>query len=106
MKKESGELDIVITKVFLESNPLLWREGFNGSQDQDPIVDAQPVFGIDMWEHAYYLQVSSNMCLVVLVANGRLGNSISTIRRHTSWASGMSSTGRSQRGGFWNSSGD
>lgn len=28
-------------------------------KDQDPVEDAVPIFGVDMWEHAYYLQVSS-----------------------------------------------
>lgn len=32
----------------------------NVSQDQDPVVGAQVVFGVDMWEHAYYLQVGFN----------------------------------------------
>lgn len=27
-------------------------------KDQDPVEDAVPIFGVDMWEHAYYLQVS------------------------------------------------
>ena len=39
--KPRGELEIVTTK------------------DQDPVTGAVPVFGIDMWEHAYYLQVFS-----------------------------------------------
>lgn len=38
-----GELEIVTTK------------------DQDPVTGAVPVFGVDMWEHAYYLQVSLSL---------------------------------------------
>lgn len=30
------------------------------TKDQDPVVGAEiPIFGVDMWEHAYYLQVRS-----------------------------------------------
>ncbi|GMG01233.1 unnamed protein product [Aspergillus oryzae var. brunneus] len=32
------------------------------TKDQDPVTDKVPVFGVDMWEHAYYLQVSSFLC--------------------------------------------
>lgn len=30
------------------------------TKDQDPVTGADvPIFGVDMWEHAYYLQVRS-----------------------------------------------
>ncbi|KAF9884704.1 hypothetical protein FE257_001333 [Aspergillus nanangensis] len=39
---EEGKLAIVSTK------------------DQDPVTEQVPVFGVDMWEHAYYLQYTNN----------------------------------------------
>lgn len=46
VKRKDGELDIVTTK------------------DQDPVVGGvQVVFGVDMWEHAYYIQVLSLISL-------------------------------------------
>jgi superoxide dismutase, Fe-Mn family len=32
------------------------------TKDQDPITKGVPIFGVDMWEHAYYLQVSQKWC--------------------------------------------
>ena len=44
----SGELEITTTK------------------DQDPVVGGKvPIIGVDMWEHAYYIQVSRRMRWVV-----------------------------------------
>jgi Fe-Mn family superoxide dismutase len=41
------------------------------TKDQDPVVGGEvPIFGVDMWEHAYYLQV----CLIIL--NSALGSKL------------------------------
>ncbi|KAL4806534.1 Manganese/iron superoxide dismutase [Aspergillus unguis] len=63
----SGKLEIVTTK------------------DQDPVTGAVPIFGIDMWEHAYYLQYLNNKAAYVEgiwkvinwgVAEGRFKNGV------------------------------
>jgi Fe-Mn family superoxide dismutase len=44
------------------------------TKDQDPVVGGEiPIFGVDMWEHAYYLQVSS------LFAGGILSCALVTV---------------------------
>ena len=46
MDRHKGYLSIEITK------------------NEDPVVrDNVPIFGVDMWEHAYYLQVSRRKLL-------------------------------------------
>lgn len=37
------------------------------TKDQDPVANTDtPVFGVDMWEHAYYLQVSATRFVTLL----------------------------------------
>lgn len=67
------------------------------TKDQDPVAATDvPVFGVDMWEHAYYLQVSglhdtSRVCCSPFTDVPLL--SISTTRPAMSRGFGISSTG-------------
>ncbi|KAL4740488.1 Manganese/iron superoxide dismutase [Aspergillus similis] len=47
VKDSAGKLDIVTTK------------------DQDPVTGLVAIFGVDMWEHAYYLQYLNNKAAYV-----------------------------------------
>jgi Fe-Mn family superoxide dismutase len=59
----------------------LVREAGNGAglrivttKDQDPVVGGDvAIFGVDMWEHAYYLQVGGRL-LMLCVSTGRHAN--------------------------------
>ena len=69
------------------------------TKDQDPIVGGEvPIFGVDMWEHAYYLQVSHRFVCIDTMATSFLTTlSISMAKRLMWRTSGMLSTGRRLR---------
>ncbi|KAJ5088696.1 superoxide dismutase mitochondrial [Penicillium angulare] len=46
--------------VWLTSTEPKGKLHIHSTKDQDPVIDAIPIFGVDMWEHAYYLQYENN----------------------------------------------
>jgi Fe-Mn family superoxide dismutase len=57
-------------------NPSTKRLEIVTTANQDPLLTHVPIIGVDIWEHAFYLQylnvkpdVSNLLCLCVLVIN-------------------------------------